>query len=448
MSNLFGTDGIRGEANIYPITAEMALNIGMAIAAVFKNKTKNNTALIGKDTRLSGYMLESALQAGLISAGMNVILVGPIPSPAVAMLTTSLRASVGIMLTASHNPYTDNGIKIFDKDGVKINDHDQMAISKIVQSKTLEVVSGEALGKAHRLNDALGRYIQFVKNTVNNCDLSDMKVVVDCANGAAYNIAPRVLEELGSDAIPLHVCPNGFNINRNCGSEYIGSLSEAVRYTKSDIGIAFDGDADRVVICDEKGMKISGDQVLAAFVKYYTETEKMKSEYVVTTNIASMSLEKYVQSLGKKLIRTDVGDRNIVHAMMKYNSNLGGEPAGHFILSDYIKTGDGVIAALQILLMVKYFGKKVSQLFYNFEPVPCIVHNEYNVSYEKMQDNDIVSSINRAESVLSDMGGRILVRKSGTEKNCLRLMIECSNKSVAEGLLDEILYSIRNMHVA
>ena len=439
--NLFGTDGIRGKANQYPITAEIALKLGMSIGTIFKDKTHHNSVILGKDTRLSGYMLESALQAGIISTGMNVILVGPLPSAAVAMLTISLKATLGIMITASHNSYVDNGIKIFGHTGSKISKDQEQQISSIIRSEEFSLADGTNLGKAQRLEDARGRYIEFAKNSKKHTQLSGMKIVIDCANGAAYTVAQHIFQELDANVITINNNPNGFNINENCGSENISGLQAAVIQNNADVGISFDGDADRLVMCDENGKLISGEQILASLVQISLANNELSSPVVVSTVLASKALEHHLSTHGLQLIRTPVGDRNITSAMLKHNSNIGGEPSGHFIMRDSIMTGDGIVSAVHILNALKKSNKPASDFLNIFKPSPIIQKNIYGISLANCQDKLVQNSIAHAEDSLKKTKGRMVLRESGTE-HCIRILIEGEEESMIQSLMNNIVDSI------
>ena len=430
---LFGTDGIRGTTNIYPMTAEMMLKVGIAIG-IFLNGAKR--VVIGKDTRLSGYMFESALTAGLTSAGINVILIGPIPTPGIAMLTKSLRADLGIMISASHNPYHDNGIKLFDANGFKLSDIKENEIVQILNSK-MPVSHFSNIGKASRLDDARGRYIEFAKNTIPRyTNLNDLKVVIDCANGAAYNIGKQILWELGMDVIAINDQPDGYNINYNCGSSYPEGMHRQVLRHNADIGIALDGDCDRVVICDEKGKVITGDQVIAAIAKDKMKNKALSSDLVVTTIMSCAGLEYYLQNLGVRLIRTQVGDRYVAEKMREVNCNVGGEHSGHIILGDYTTTGDGIITALALLSLLVRENKPVSELFHDFKPLPRITHNIRYTDEVQLENSNIKKIIKCLENDLEDTE-RLIVRRSGTEP-ILRIVAEGSDVNRLERMVSYI----------
>ena len=361
---LFGTDGIRGEANKYPMTSEIALKVGMAAGKMFSNGPHRHRVVIGKDTRLSGYMIESALKSGFLSVGMDVFELGPMPTPAVAMLTRSLRADLGVMISASHNPFDDNGIKLFDPDGYKMSDETEKKIEELVEkdSASLLVTSGR-IGRATRVESAQERYIEFAKRTLpRNLRLDGLRVVIDCANGAGYKVAPLALWELGAEVIKLGVEPNGLNINLNCGSTAPEALCAKVREVRADIGIALDGDADRVIIVDEKGSIVDGDQLMAVIAESWQRRGRLTAGGVVATVMSNLGLERYLKDRGLSLVRTPVGDRYVVEYMRKHGYNVGGEQSGHIVLSDFTTTGDGIISALQVMAVVVASGKPVSEV--------------------------------------------------------------------------------------
>lgn len=444
MRKYFGTDGIRGTANTHPMTAELALKLGMAAGHYFNiDENDHQKVIIGKDTRLSGYMIEPALTAGFIAMGMDVILVGPLPTPAISMLTRSMRADFGVMISASHNAYQDNGIKIFKNDGEKLSDDDEMEIERLIDSDLSSKLPKAAnLGKARRLENARGRYIEFVKNSIpNNKNLEGLKIVLDCANGAAYYVAPIILTELGAEVITINASPNGYNINDKCGSTYPESLQKKVLLESADLGIALDGDADRLVMCDEKGQLIDGDQLLAIIARDMTTAGRMNNLCVVSTVMSNLGLERYLKSIGLKMHRTQVGDRYVAEEMRTQKCNLGGEQSGHIILSDYNTTGDGLVAALQVLAALKESNKPMSQLAQAFIPLPQILKN---FRYENSQNPDELiarsqKTIDAAERKLNGTG-RILIRKSGTEP-LIRVMAEGDDLAVVEGITDSIVKS-------
>ena len=438
MAKLFGTDGIRGTANIEPMTAEVALKVGMASAVQFVCGEHRHQVVIGKDTRLSGYLLEPALTAGFISMGMDVVLVGPMPTPGVAMLTRSLRADLGVMISASHNPYEDNGIKLFGPDGFKLSDKTEAEIEARVDSDMSNHMAAPArLGRARRLDDARGRYNQYVKQTFpRGRRLDGLKIVVDCAFGAAYKVAPEVLWELGAEVVPIGVDPDGININKGCGSTDTDAMRSTVTAQGADIGIAFDGDADRVLIADEKGMLVDGDQILGLIAGHWAESGRLEGGGVVSSVMSNLGLEKFISGLGLELIRTRVGDRYVVERMRKDGYNLGGEQSGHIVLSDYSTTGDGIIAALQVLAVVVASGKPASRVCRVFEPLPQVLQNvEFNGG-KPLEDKAVKKAIKDGEGRLG-AGGRLLVRPSGTEP-VIRVMAEGEDEALVASVVGDI----------
>ena len=432
----FGTDGIRGTANEDPMTAETALKIGMAAGREFYRGDHRHRVLIGKDTRLSGYMLEPALTAGFTSVGMDVILVGPIPTPAVAMLTRSLRADLGVMLSASHNPFEDNGVKLFGPDGFKLSDDDETRIEQRLEAGP-DLVKSERLGRAQRLEDAGGRYIEFIKRTyASERTLDSLKIVIDCANGAAYKVAPIVLWELGAEVIPIGVSPDGTNINERCGSTSPTALSEQVVAHGADIGIALDGDADRLVIADETGRVLDGDQVMAMIAQRWHKTGRLRGGAVVATVMSNLGLELFLRERGLELHRVKVGDRYVLEHMRANGLNLGGEQSGHIIISDHATTGDGLLAALQVLAVVTDEGRPVSEVGRLFEPVPQLLKNIRVTGDVSLECDGVQSAIAAAERRLGDKG-RVLVRKSGTEP-LVRVMAEGFNSVLVAEIVDDI----------
>lgn len=442
----FGTDGIRGTANEGNMTAEVAMRVGMAAAKHFTRGDHQHRVVIGKDTRLSGYMLEPALASGFISMGMDVIMVGPMPTPAVAMLTHSLRADLGVMITASHNPYQDNGLKLFGPDGYKLSDKIEVEIERLMDNGYADnLVPSAKLGRAKRLENAVGRYLQFAKNTFpNNQRLDGLKIVVDCANGAAYRTAPNVLWELGAEVIPIGVSPNGTNINDNCGSTYPELMCENVVLHNADIGIALDGDADRLIICDEKGTIIDGDQLMATVASHLKSTGRLRGDAVVTTVMSNLGLEKYLESIGIDLIRTQVGDRYVVEAMRAQNLNLGGEQSGHIILNDFATTGDGLIAALQVLSVLVSTGKPVSEICNLFSPYPQLLKNvRYASGTDPLEKEDVRAAILAGENLLNG-SGRVVIRKSGTEP-LIRVMAEGQDDKLITAVVDDIVATVEKL---
>lgn len=441
---LFGTDGVRGRVNTTPMTPEIILKTGMAIAEILKNSNHRNMVLIGKDTRLSGYLLESALTAGICSMGMNVTLVGPMPTPGIAFLTRSLRLDAGIVISASHNPFQDNGIKIFSSEGLKLSSYLEKEIERLVSDKDFpsERPNDHKIGKAFRLDDAVGRYIEYVKSTIpRGFSLEGIKAVVDAANGSAYKITPALLEELGADVISINDTPDGTNINDNCGSTHMDCIKEAVLKSGSDIGIAHDGDADRTLFVDEKGDIINGDMVLAIWAKELKAEGRLKGDAVVATIMTNSGIEEYLRAHGIKLIRSKVGDRYVVEEMMKGGYNLGGEQSGHIIFFDYNTTGDGPITALQVLYLMKKTNKTLSELVKDIELYPQVL---LNVTVSKRGDfekvPEIVKAIEEGHKKLNDKG-RILVRPSGTEPK-IRVMVESNEYETAKSIAENIAGAI------
>ena len=448
MSRIFGTDGIRGYANTYPMTADLALKVGMSAAIHLSKHIKGtNRVLIGKDTRISGYMFENALVAGLTSMGKDVLLVGPMPTPAVAMLTRSMRADLGIMISASHNPYFDNGIKLFDKNGYKLSDEDEDAIEKLLsEDLTPYLVKSDSIGKVERLKESYGRYIEFIESSFPaGEDLKGLKIVVDCANGAAYKIAPIVLYELGAEVISIGVNPNGLNINEECGSTYIETLRRKVLETGADVGISFDGDADRVLMVDEKGNTIDGDKILAIIATKLKQEGKLKGNMVAGTVMANMGFENYLESVGIKLLRTAVGDRYVSEGMSQYSLNLGGEQSGHIILSDYNTTGDGLLASLFILSYIISCGESASKCCGLYNPMPQVLKNlRYtDSSSNNPLENDNIKSFIESKQKEFEGKCRILVRKSGTEK-LIRVMVEGESAKEINSLAEDIVTYINS----
>ncbi len=436
--NIFGTDGIRGKTNTYPIDAETILKIAISTGHVIGKNLKFPKVLIGKDTRRSGYMVENALTAGFISMGWEVNLLGPLPTPAVSFLTKSLRADLGIMISASHNPYEDNGIKFFDNDGLKIDTKIEELISKEVINKPQLVVPSK-LGKASRINDVLGRYTEFAKITVpTSLTLNGMKIVADCANGAAYKILPQILSELGAEVFSVAVNPDGFNINEECGSTKPEKAQKAVLETGADIGICLDGDADRVLFIDEKGLCANGDQVLGLLAKAWIDKNFLNKNTVVATVMSNLALELYLEKIGVRLIRTQVGDKNVSKRMKKEGLNLGGEQSGHLILTDYSNAGDGLITSLQVLCILVESQKRASQIFDLFNPFP---QSLINIDAQKCNDfeknEQIRNMLGNVEHSLRGKG-RILIRKSGTE-DVVRLMVEHKEKEMLQETIDTCL---------
>ncbi|WP_417709756.1 phosphoglucosamine mutase [Roseibium aggregatum] len=438
MRKFFGTDGIRGQANSYPMTAEMALKVGMAAGLAFKNGGHRHRVVIGKDTRLSGYMLENALVAGFTSVGMDVFLLGPMPTPAVAMLTRSLRSDLGVMISASHNPFQDNGIKFFGPDGFKLSDQIEQTIEELMESDlTSRLPSASELGRAKRIDGAQQRYIETAKRTLpREMSLEGLRVVIDCANGAAYKVAPEALWELGADVISMGVTPDGFNINKECGSTSTDALSRKVHEVRADIGIALDGDADRVIIVDENGSVVDGDQLMAVVAQSWQASNRLSAPGIVATVMSNLGLERYLQSLGLGLARTKVGDRYVVEHMRANGYNVGGEQSGHIVLSDFATTGDGLIAGLQVLACVKDQDKPVSEVCRRFEPVPQILKNVRYKGGKPLEQDLVKSAIEDGEARLGN-SGRLVIRASGTEP-LIRVMAEGDDADLVKQVVNDI----------
>jgi phosphoglucosamine mutase len=439
----FGTDGIRGRANGV-ITPELALKVGQATGLAFRRGEDRHRVVIGKDTRLSGYMIETALVAGFTSVGMDVLLLGPMPTPAVAMLTRSMRADLGVMISASHNPYDDNGIKLFGPDGYKLSDEVEQGIEAMIDSDiTKRLAKSAELGRARRIDGVNDRYIEFAKRTLpRNLSLEGLRIVIDCANGAAYKVAPEALWELGAEVIPIGVDPDGFNINRECGSTAPDTLSRKVREMRADIGIALDGDADRVVITDENGHLIDGDQLMAVIAESWRDDGRLTKAGVVSTVMSNLGLERHLKSLNLSLLRTPVGDRYVLEQMRQQGYNLGGEPSGHIILSDYTTTGDGFVAALQVLAVVKKLNKPVSQACHRFEALPQVLKNVRYRSGKPLEHTKVRSVIADAENRLNGHG-RLVIRPSGTEP-VIRVMGEGDDKIMVEEIVDGIVDALKD----
>jgi phosphoglucosamine mutase len=437
----FGTDGIRGRAN-GTITPELSLRVGQAAGLLFQRGDYRHRVVIGKDTRLSGYMIESAMQAGFTSVGMDVLLLGPMPTPAVAMLTRSMRADLGVMISASHNAYEDNGIKLFGPDGYKLSDDVEREIEALMASDlSLKLSSSMNLGRAKRIESVHARYIEFAKRTLpRQLDLEGMRVVVDCANGAAYRVAPEALWELGAEVIAIGVEPDGFNINRDVGSTAPEALVRKVRELRADIGIALDGDADRVLIVDEKGHKVDGDQLMAVVARSWQEDGRLAKAGVVATIMSNLGLERYLGGLGLGLVRTAVGDRYVLEHMREHGYNLGGEQSGHIILSDYTTTGDGLIAALQLLSVVKRMNKPVSEVCHCFDPLPQILKNVRYADGQPLQREAVVTAIESARARLGNEG-RLVIRPSGTEP-VIRVMGEGDNRDLVAQIVDDVVAAL------
>ena len=438
----FGTDGIRGTANRWPITPDIALKVGMAAGLVFRRGKHRHRVVIGKDTRLSGYMIEPALTAGFTAVGVDVVLSGPVPTPAVAMLTRSLRADLGVMISASHNPYADNGIKLFGPDGYKLSDAVEAEIEALIDSDMGSQLADPAvLGRAKRLEGVRDRYVEFAKRTMpRSLSLEGLRVVIDCANGAAYRVAPEALWELGAEVIALGVEPNGLNINRDCGSTSLAAVTAKVHEVRADIGIALDGDADRVIIIDEKGQVIDGDQLMAVVAQSFAEDQRLSKPGIVATVMSNLGLERYLAGEGLSLIRTKVGDRYVVETMRAEGYNVGGEQSGHIVLSDYSTTGDGLVAALQVMAVVKKQERPVSEVCKRFDPVPQILRNVKTGGRRALEVEAVRAAI-AAATVRLGSTGRILVRPSGTEP-LIRVMGEGDNATLVSEVVDDIISAI------
>jgi phosphoglucosamine mutase len=440
----FGTDGIRGRANSHPMTAEVALRVGMAAGKLFMSQDdRRHLVVIGKDTRLSGYMIEPALVAGFTSVGMDVRTLGPLPTPGVAMMTRSLRADLGVMISASHNAYSDNGIKLFGPDGFKLSDAREAEIEAFMDEGLQEGLAGPTgLGRVRRIDDSQARYVEIAKATFpKRLNLSGMRVVVDCANGAAYKVAPTALYELGAEVIPVGVAPNGFNINEECGSTHPEAMSRAVKEYRADVGVALDGDADRLVICDEKGQIVDGDQIMALIAAHWAEQDRLTGGGVVATVMSNLGLERFLAARGLKLERTQVGDRYVMARMREGGFNLGGEQSGHLILSDFSTTGDGLLAALQVLAVMKESGRPMSQLARQFEPVPQKLENVRFAGGKPLEAEKVKGAIAQAEQRLNG-SGRILVRASGTEP-LIRIMAEGDDEKLVSQVVREIAGAVK-----
>ncbi len=442
MRKLFGTDGIRGKANIHPMTTDVAMNIGRAVAKVFRSngRSRHPRVLIGKDTRLSCYMLENALSAGICSMGVDVLIVGPMPTPAIAFLSSSMRADAGVVISASHNPYEDNGIKIFSSDGFKLPDHVEARIEELMYSDTLtaDMPTGSDVGKAFRIEDSQGRYIVFAKHTFpNDLTLDGLKIVLDCANGATYRVAPAVFEELGAEVIKMGVEPNGTNINDGCGALFPEAIKSAVLESGADMGIALDGDGDRLIVVDEKGLVVDGDHIMAICAKYMIENRILNYNTVVSTVMSNMGLEVALEAMGGRLVRTQVGDRYVVEAMRQKGYNFGGEQSGHLIFLDHITTGDGILAALQLLAVMQRTRRPLSELSGVMESFPQTLHN---IKVSERRSVDEIQGLADKQAVLEkelNGRGRILIRPSGTEP-VIRVMVEGEDMDRIESIANDI----------
>ena len=440
----FGTDGIRGQANKHPMTAEVALRVGLAAGKLFRSQDdRRHLVVIGKDTRLSGYMIEPALVAGFASVGMDVRLFGPLPTPAVAMMTRSMRADLGVMISASHNDFADNGIKLFGPDGYKLSDDQELKIEALMDEGLQEgLATPRELGRVQRVDDAQARYIEIVKATFpRNMSLAGLRIVIDCAHGAAYKVAPQALYELGAEVFPVGVAPNGTNINADCGSTHPEAMAKLVREYRADIGIALDGDADRLVICDEKGVVVDGDQIMAIVALAFAKAGRLKAGGVVATVMSNLGLERLMADNGLKLERTSVGDRYVMARMREGGFNIGGEQSGHVILSDFSTTGDGLIAALQVLTVMIESGKPMSALGRQFEPVLQLLENVRFAGGKPLEHKSVKEAIADGESQLNG-SGRIVVRPSGTEP-LIRIMAEGDDLALVRKVVTSIVSAVK-----
>ena len=439
----FGTDGVRGTANSGVMTADTALKMGMAAGTLFTQGKHRHLVIIGKDTRLSGYLFENAITAGFLAAGMDVFLVGPMPTPAIAMLVKSMRADLGVMISASHNPYRDNGLKLFGPNGYKLSDITELEIERIMQNEELiKLALPEDIGRATRIDDAPGRYIEFIKNSFpKGHRLDGMKIVIDCANGAAYHLGGKILWELGAEVIEIGVTPNGSNINLDCGSNSLQKLSETVIKNKADLGIALDGDADRIQMVDEFGTAIDGDRIIAMIAVYLKDHGKLNQNKIVATSMSNLALDNHLAMQGIEVIRTQVGDRYVAAKMAELNLSLGGEQSGHVIVSNFSTTGDGLVAALQMLALIQEQKQPLSKIADIFTAFPQVLRNIPLNNPLIMNNTEFLAKIDLAEKKFSGQG-RVLVRKSGTE-NLIRIMAEGKDLTLVNSILDEIEESLK-----
>ena len=435
----FGTDGIRGHSNVFPMTPDLAMRVGIAVGTIFRHGNHRHREVIGKDTRLSGYMLENAMVAGFTAAGLDAFVLGPIPTPAVAMLTRSLRADVGVMISASHNPYQDNGIKLFGPDGYKLSDEIEQQIEALIeQDLASQLAKAGDIGRAKRIDGVHDRYVEHAKRTLpRDVTLQGLRIAIDCANGAAYKVAPLALWELGAEVVTIGNEPNGTNINLDCGSTSPQALQKKVHEVRADIGIALDGDADRVIIVDENGEIIDGDQLMAAIAESWLAEGKLKGGGIVATVMSNLGLERFLTSKGLGLARTKVGDRYVVEHMRNHDFNIGGEQSGHIVLSDHGTTGDGLVAALQVLAGVKKLGRPVSELCRRFEPVPQLLKNVRFSGGKPLEDIIVQQAIADAEAELAGKG-RLVIRPSGTEP-LIRVMAEGDDQGQVERIVDGLI---------
>ena len=445
--NYFGTDGIRGTANKHPMTAEIAMKVGMAVGVAFQRGGHRHRVVIGKDTRLSGYMIENAMVAGFTAAGVDVFLLGPVPTPAVAMLTRSLRADIGVMISASHNPFHDNGIKLFGPDGYKLSDSIELEIERLLgKDLSSKMAKPDKIGRAQRVEGDLYRYIEFAKRTFpKEMTLSGMRLVLDCANGAAYKAAPAALWELGAEVVTINNKPDGFNVNLDCGSTNPLGLSKKVHEVRADLGIAFDGDADRMLIVDEHGTVVDGDQLMALIAEDWHRRERLTGGGLVATVMSNLGLERFMASKNLELVRTQVGDRYVVEHMRAHGYNVGGEQSGHIVLSDYSTTGDGLISALQVIACIRAAGKPASEVCRKFEPVPQVLKNVRFSGRKPLENKQVQSAIDDGRSRLGD--GRLVIRPSGTEP-VIRVMAEGDDRAIVEQVVDDIVGVIAGQKTA
>ncbi|WP_188824553.1 phosphoglucosamine mutase [Brucella endophytica] len=444
----FGTDGIRGRANSFPMTPDIAMKVGMAVGLLFRETGQGKRVVIGKDTRRSGYMLENALVAGFTATGMDVFLLGPIPTPAVAMLCRSLRADIGVMISASHNPYYDNGIKLFGPDGFKLSDELELQIEKLIEEDMYAKLAGNGdIGRAKRVEGDIYRYTEFAKRTLpRNLSLAGLRIVVDCANGAAYKVAPSALWELGAEVVTINNEPNGVNINEDCGSTHPIGLIKKVHEVRADLGIALDGDADRVLMVDEGGNVIDGDQLMAVIAETWAKTNRLTGNGIVATVMSNLGLERFLADMGLSLARTKVGDRYVVEHMREHGFNVGGEQSGHIVLSDFSTTGDGLVSALQILAVMQDQQKPLSEVCRKFEPVPQLLKNVRTKGGKPLEDITVKSAIEDARDRLGN-GGRLVIRPSGTEP-LIRVMAEGDDRILVETVVNDIVNVISGIRTA
>jgi phosphoglucosamine mutase len=446
----FGTDGIRGLANAHPMTPEIAMKAGMAAGHILNARKTHHSprVVIGKDTRLSGYMIENALTSGFAAAGIDVFILGPMPTPAIAMLTRSLRADLGVMISASHNPYHDNGIKFFDTDGYKLSDEMELEIERLLEVPSSQLmVSADRIGRAKRVESAQERYIEFAKRTLpKDVRLDNLRIVIDCANGAGYKVAPEALWELGADVIKIGVEPNGCNINHNCGSTSPAALAAMVLERRADIGIALDGDADRVVIVDEKGKVVDGDQIIAVISESWKKRDTLAGGGVVATVMSNLGLENFIKGMGLDFVRTAVGDRHVVEQMRRHGYNVGGEQSGHVVLSDFVTTGDGLVTALQVLAVVVDTQRSVSEVCHRFDPLPQLLKNVRYTEGKPLENEAVRRAIKGGEERLG-ANGRVLIRPSGTEP-VIRVMAEGKDENLVKQVVGDIVDAVKKAAAA